>query len=120
MVLPLEKYKDCKRLLNIFKKYTSANTLTTALNKGLKDIGCVISPQLPDLTFYAARHTWATIAENNAGLSTSLVDRCLNHTDSKLKMARTYIKTDWRPINKANRAVLDFFANGTDEDSMDF
>ncbi|MDR2361296.1 MAG: hypothetical protein LBD91_01030, partial [Prevotellaceae bacterium] len=104
----LKKYEDETRLLNVHKRYSTYGTFNAALNKGLKQINCGVE----NLTFYAIRHTWATIAENNVGLSTSLVGRCLNHIDENLKTTKGYIKTNWRPVNNANRQVLDFLALG--------
>jgi hypothetical protein len=36
--------------------------------------------------------------------------------DEKMRMTDRYTKTDWRPINKANRQVLDFLKNGVEVD----
>jgi integrase len=69
-----------------------------------------------NLTFYAARHTWATLAENSVGIDGYTVHQCLNHSDEKMKITGRYIKTDWRPINRANRKVLDFLASGVEVD----
>ncbi|MDR1543504.1 MAG: transposase, partial [Prevotellaceae bacterium] len=69
-----------------------------------------------NLTFYAARHTWATLAENSVGIDKYTVHKCLNHVDEKMRMTDRYTKTDWRPINKANRQVLDFLKNGVEVD----
>jgi hypothetical protein len=117
----IEKYKGNGRLLNVCKHYSTVGTFNAAINKGLKALvramkvtSKVDLSDIEGLSFYSARHTWATIAENNVGLSTSLVDKCLNHVDERLKVARGYIKTDWRPINKANREVLDFLASGVE------
>jgi integrase len=110
----LEKYPDKTKLLNVYKQYATIGTFSAALNKGLKHIGSAID--IPNLTFYAARHTWATFAENNAGIDRYTVHQCLNHSDEKMKITGRYIKTDWRPINRANRQVLDFLASGVEMD----
>jgi integrase len=110
----LEKYAGKKRLLNIHERYVTVNNFNAALNKGLKVIGGEIG--VPNLTFYAARHTWATLAENSVGIDKYTVHKCLNHVDEKMRMTDRYTKTDWRPINRANRQVLDFLANGVEMD----
>jgi integrase len=110
----LEKYADRQHLLNIHKRYSAANNFTAALNKGLKAIGGLLD--MPNLTFYAARHTWATLAENSVGIDRYTVHKCLNHVDEKMSITDRYIKTDWRPINRANRQVLDFLATGVEVD----
>jgi integrase len=114
----LEKYAEKKRLLNVSEKYSSVNNFNAALNKGLKVIGNAIG--IPNLTFYAARHTWATLAENIVGIDKYTVHKCLNHVDEKMRMTDRYTKTDWRPINRANRQVLDFLASGVEVDEEEF
>jgi hypothetical protein len=108
----LEKYAGKGRLLNVHERYAVANNFNAALNKGLKAIGNEIG--IPNLTFYAARHTWATLAENSVGIDKYTVHKCLNHVDEKMRMTDRYTKTDWRPINRANRQVLDFLATGVE------
>ncbi|MDR2448657.1 MAG: site-specific integrase [Prevotellaceae bacterium] len=110
----LEKYVGAKRLLNIHERYAIAANFNAALNKGLKVIGNEIG--IPNLTFYAARHTWATLAENSVGIDKYTVHKCLNHVDEKMRMTDRYTKTDWRPINRTNRQVLDFLAAGVEAD----
>lgn len=61
---------------------------------------------LPVFTFYAARHTWATLAVNKAGIDMAVVDRCLVHKD-KIALAGTYVETDWGMLNDTNRKVLE-------------
>jgi integrase len=60
-----------------------------------------------DFTFYAARHTWATIARK-LGYDLALINDCLCHKDA-LQIARTYAETDWEQINAVNRAVMESF-----------
>ena len=56
-------------------------------------------------TFYAARHTWATLARNRARVDKATVDECLGHVGD-LRVADIYIQRDWGVINDANRATL--------------
>jgi integrase len=110
-ILPLvEKYKDPtgERVFNFYKLYATPDSFNQALNSinGLKEIGKRIGEK--DLQFYAARHTWATIATNDVGLDKYLVHDCLNHVDEKMKSTDRYIKKDWKRIDRANRQVLDF------------
>ena len=110
----LEKYAGEKQLLDIHKRYAAVNNFNAALNKGLKQAGKAIG--IPNLTFYAARHTWATLAGNSVGIDKYTVHKCLNHIDEKMSITDRYTKTDWRPINRANRQVLDFLASGVEVD----
>jgi len=104
----LEKYKDRtgERVFNFHNLYGSINTFSMALNKGLKKIGSEIG--VDDLEFYSARHTWATIAVNEAGVDKYSVHQALNHVDEKMKITDIYIKKSWDVIDKANRQLIDY------------
>ena len=68
IVLPLiEKYKDKtgKRLFNFYQYYADEKGFNKAINYGLKEIGATL--EVDDLEYYAARHSWATIALNKVG-----------------------------------------------------
>ena len=58
-------------------------------------------------TFYAARHTWATLARK-AGVEKALVDECLCHVGD-YELTDIYAERDWDLINKANAKVLALF-----------
>ena len=107
-VLPLiEKYKDPtgERVFKFYKLYSSVDSFSAAINKGLKKIGEDIG--VDDLEFYAARHTWATIASNEAGVDKYTVHTALNHVDESMRVTDIYIKKSWDNIDEANRKVLD-------------
>ena len=103
----LEKYSDPsgERVFIFHKWYSSINTFSAALNKGLKSIGDKIGED--DLEFYSARHTWATLAANEAGVDKYTVHTALGHVDEKMRVTDIYIKKSWKPIDDANRKVLD-------------
>lgn len=58
-------------------------------------------------TFYAARHTWASLARK-AGVEKALVDECLCHVGD-YELTDIYAERDWDLINGANKTVLDRF-----------
>ena len=60
------------------------------------------------LQFYAARHSMATIAVNDVGISKYVVNDMLNHTDQSLKITELYIKKDFSHINESNVKLLDY------------
>lgn len=103
-----DKYRDPKgvRVFGFYHWYSSVDAFSAALNKGLKKIGDLLG--VDDLEFYAARHTWATIATNDAGVDKFTVHSALNHVDEEMKATDMYIKKSWTPIDKANRKVLNF------------
>ncbi len=103
----VNKYRDPtgRRVFNFYKLYSSMDTFSSAINKGLKRIGEIIG--VDDLEFYAARHSWATIANNDAGVDKYTVHSALNHVDDNMRVTDIYIRKSWDNIDKANRAVLD-------------
>jgi integrase len=108
-IIPLvEKYRDKtgERVFCFHKYYSNANTFTFALNKGLKMIGEKMG--IYDLEFYAARHTWATLATNKVKIEKSLVHEALNHVNEKMKVTDIYIEKDWERINNANKKVINY------------
>jgi hypothetical protein len=103
----IEKYKDetDERLFNLHRRFSNHKTFGASINKGLKIIGKTIG--LPDLQFYAARHSWAGIARNECGIPKSEIHEYLNHVDPDLKVTDLYLQKDWKPLANANRKVLD-------------
>lgn len=62
---------------------------------------------LPVFTYYAARHTWATLARR-AGVEKATVDDALGHKGD-FAVADIYAERAWDLVDKANRKVLDLF-----------
>lgn len=102
----VDKYRDPtgKRMFKFYRMYASMTTIHKAVGAGLKKIAEAIG--LDELDFYAARHTWATIAQNDAGVDKWTVHTSLNHVDDETKITDTYIRKSWDPIDNANRKVL--------------
>jgi hypothetical protein len=102
----IEKYRDPagKRVLCFHNSY-SHDTFSTAIQEGVRQIRPFVGVDW--LTFYAARHSWATIAANEAGVNKYTVHQALNHVDKAMEITDRYIRKDWSLIDKANRAVLD-------------
>jgi hypothetical protein len=109
----IEKYKAKKsdRVFIFSELYVAPDNFTTAISKGLKKINEKLNLNLPGLSLYYARHSWATIAVNDVHLPDALVDECLVHVPV-CKMLRRYVKKDWSRIDKANRKVLDYVFYG--------
>lgn len=108
-IVPLiDKYRDKtgERVFNFYKLYSSIDTFTAAVNKGLKMIGRELG--IYDLEFYAARHTLATISVNKAGVDKYDMHTALNHVDDKIKITDMYIEKDFGINDKANRTLLDY------------
>jgi integrase len=107
----IEKYKDTdgKRVFCFYKLYATVNNFSAALNKGLKKIGNHLD--IIDLEFYAARHSWASIARNDLDIDKYTIHTALNHVIEEMKITDIYLKKDWSHIDRANRKVLDFIYN---------
>ena len=107
IVLPLiEKYQDKtgKRLFNFYQYYADEKGFNKAINYGLKEIGATL--EVDDLEYYAARHSWATIALNKVGIDKYVVHAALNHIDDSMKVTDIYIERDFVNENKANAKVV--------------
>lgn len=102
-----ERWRDPagRRVFKFYRRYSSMVTFTRCLNVGLKEVGRRIGVE--GLQFYAARHTWATLAANEAGVDKWTVHLALNHSDPQMKVTDYYIRRDWRVIDEANRKVMD-------------
>ncbi|WP_418991898.1 phage integrase SAM-like domain-containing protein [Alistipes sp.] len=126
-IAPLvEKYRDPRgeRLFRFHRHYRDGNTFNCALNQGLKRIDAALraarederlrqdtpdeEQPLPEhITFYAARHSWATIARSAAlNIDKYTVHEALNHVDEDMKITDRYIDRDWSVIWQANAAVI--------------
>ncbi len=92
---------------------TKTKNRRAAINKGLKKIGDDLG--IDDLEFYAARHTWATIASNEAGVDKYTVHTALNHVDENMRVTDIYIAKSWDSIDAANRKVLDYVKLSLDD-----
>ena len=109
IVQPLiDKYKDStgKRLFNFYQYYGNEKTFNKAINSGLKEIGSIL--EVDDLEYYAARHSWATIALNKVGIDKYIVHAALNHIDDSMKVTDIYIERDFVNENKANAKVVKY------------
>ena len=109
IVQPLiDKYKDStgKRLFNFYQYYGDEKTFNKAINSGLKEIGSIL--EVDDSEYYAARHSWATIALNKVGIDKYIVHAALNHIDDSMKVTDIYIERDFVNENKANTKVVKY------------
>lgn len=84
-----------------------AEQITGRVNRALRR-WCVREGIEP-FTFYACRHSWATIARSSCGIDKATVDECLDHVGT-YQLADIYLEKDWSIINKANTKVLALFS----------
>lgn len=102
-----DKYRDPegKRVFDLYKTFGTLVYARQCLFYGMKamckDLG--IEP----ITFYAARHSFATIARNDCNVSMEDVALCLTHR-SGFNMTDTYVKPDFSRVDRVIRKVMDF------------
>ena len=107
LVMPIvEKYRDKsgKRIFDFYRYYADEKSFNKAINYGLKEIGSLLG--IDDLEYYAARHSWATIAL--VGIDKYTIHAALNHVDETMKVTDIYIERDFVNENKANRKVVKY------------
>ena len=99
------RYSD-GTLLSYFKlRYSNLKNFMRAVNEGL-DTVCE-ELKIPKITTNWARHSWASMARNKAGVNKADIDFCLGHVNNDYKMADIYIDIDYGIFDAANRKVLD-------------
>lgn len=57
-------------------------------------------------TYYAARHTYASLAYNVATIDKFTVHELLNHSDNKMKITDRYIERDWQRLFDAHKRIV--------------
>ena len=82
------------------KDYATAK-VNDALKKWCED------NNVPPFTFYAARHTWASLARK-AGVEKATIDECLCHKGD-FSLTDIYAERSWELMTEANRRVLELF-----------
>ena len=115
----IEKYRDPsgERLFCFYRWYRDGMTFNAGLNLGLKHIDKVLAQDetlaehLPEhITFYSARHSWATIARSSKlNIDKYTVHEGLNHIDDTMRITDIYIDRDYTNIWNANAKVLGLF-----------
>ena len=103
----MERYKGSISLFSFRERLSDSKNFNSLVNRELKKIGVEIG--IPELNFYYARHSMASICANKLGIDIARVDEMLNHSDPKLALARVYIEKDFKPLWEANRKLIDLF-----------
>ena len=114
----IDRYRGTKRLLNFADRFKDAHTLTSTVNRALKQIGprtrvvnngkseLQYHSAFPELSTYVARHTWATIAYE-LEIPDETIAAALGHSFGNRTTA-IYIDRDIRKVDDANRRVIDY------------
>jgi integrase len=100
----IDKYLDI-----LPSKYTSHEGLDSALSKGMKDLRKLTG--IPDITFYWARHSFASLARNSCRMSKDDVAVALNHVDEGHRTTDIYIAKDWKILDEVQEKVVGLLKN---------
>ena len=115
----INKYRGERYLLNILDTYSRTHNWTAKVDSVLKNIA--IRNNLPPITMYWARHTWATLAHADLGIDIGTISDAFGHQPEN-KVTLVYIrKRDYSKVDLANRKVIDYCTSESstvlDEDS---
>ena len=111
----LRKYKDDSSpyllpMLRNDDSYQGYRYIQRRLNKRIRELGEVLGFDFP-LTFYVARHTWATLAHEK-GIPISVISEGMGHTSEKT--THIYLANlDHRIIDKANKTIMNYWNGNT-------
>lgn len=100
----IERYKGERHILKMFDKVVNYKYYEVALNDTLGKICKELN--LPKISSYWARHSFATIAYE-IGISMDVIADCLGHKGAH-KITEIYIRKDQQKIDEANRKVIDY------------
>lgn len=108
----IEMYRDrsdSPYLLNFHLRYKDHEIMTKKVNDFLRRLRLYDKTLPAELTYYYARHSWATIAYNDCAIDMQTIHEALNHaSDANMKITDVYVKKDFTRIWEANRKVLDY------------
>lgn len=117
----IERYKGSNGLLCIADRWNDSRNFRHQCNKALQKIGRVervgrggkkiITAEFEHLTTYYARHSWATIAYNDCGISKDIIAQALGHSGGET-VTDIYLDKDMRLVDEANRRVVDWVLYG--------
>lgn len=104
-----EEYKgEGDMLFDFSKRYSTPQSFNVYLGRFMK------APcerlQIPKLSSYYFRHTWATLAQNKCGASMEDVAFCLNHASAH-KVTGAYVEKDFSRIKEINEKVINYVFN---------
>ena len=85
-----------------------ATAISSGLNKRIRELGDRLGFDFP-LTFYVARHTWATFAHEK-GVPVSVISEGMGHTSEKT--THLYLASlSHKVIDRANKTVINYWTS---------
>lgn len=102
----IERWLDStKKKLFIFHRLFEWKNFPSKMVQCMKKVEGAV-PFDRHYTYYAARHTYASLARNVVDLDKYTVHELLNHSDSKMKITDRYIERDWQRLFDAHAKVV--------------
>lgn len=99
-----KKYQGRRKQFFFSERY-GLNQFRCLLRRYMKRLGEMVG--VNNLTFYSARHSFATIAYNDCGVDKYIVHTALNHVSREMRITDVYIRRTFEKENEANRKVID-------------
>lgn len=116
----IEKYKakklDPGKVFCFSRRFHNNKTFNNTLSTGLREVGKLVG--IPNLTFYSARHSMATIATNDLGINKYVVHEMLNHRIHLFRVTNRYLRQNFDEINNANFKLLDYVFGEREEEGI--
>lgn len=102
----LTRYLDpTRKRLFIFHRRFPTSTFPTKVSCAVKAVEKAV-PYERHYIYYSARHTYATLAYNVAGIDKYTVHELLNHSDGEMKITDRYIERDWQKLFDAHKRIV--------------
>lgn len=104
----VDKYLDGtgERVFDFHTRYSTADGFNKNVNKGLAYIGRTLGME-EEVTSYYARHSFATIARNECGVSKDDIAMCLTHSSGH-DVTDLYLNEKWTLIDRVQEKVIKF------------
>lgn len=105
----IDRYRGRTHVLSFAEEYPTYETFANRMQKAIRRIGTQLD--IEHLKFYAARYTWATLADK-LGINEKEISKGLGHVDTSVA-GKYYIAYDWTKVDRANRQVIDYVLGKT-------
>lgn len=89
--------------------YKTKENFNRAINLGMRTMmKDILGKDKTGITYYAARHSWATIARNDLKVNKNDVNDALLHVDKSMDVTDLYILNDYTIVNEINQKVVEY------------
>lgn len=94
-----------QRLFN-FHRLCDEKNFGARVAYAVKEVEKAVPYPARHYTYYAARHTYASLAHNLVGIDKYTVHELLNHIDDDMKITDRYIERDWQRLFDAHKRIV--------------